>query len=237
MKKTMAFLLLLQTAFLLSCTTNAEDENDDFDAAKVCPLSGRGTFTDDRDGQVYKFTTIGNQVWMAENLRYDAEYSVCLDEYKTDAYDLIEDFHNGFGCFYSLQKNGSFANAVDDSLVKNICPKGWHLPSIEEWKKMIKEIGDFEGKEKTANRLKKDTVFWHSGIGLNTNDCFFSALPMGMYVGRFAGKYEGITFFYHNAVFLSSSVDSLGQIETIKIAVEVNVFNNYPKLPIRCVKD
>ena len=95
-------LLVAVAAIVSSCTTDAEDESDSFDAAKVCPESGRGTFTDDRDGQVYKYTTIGNQVWMAENLKYDAEYSVCLESYKFSN-DVVDDFCNKFGRFYSAQ--------------------------------------------------------------------------------------------------------------------------------------
>ena len=58
--------------FLLSaCSDNGSSAKDVFVASEVCPENMRGTFTDPRDGQTYKYTTIGGRVWMAENLNYD----------------------------------------------------------------------------------------------------------------------------------------------------------------------
>ena len=62
----------------IACSENSSSASD-FDAARICPENLRGTFIDERDGQVYKYTTIGNQIWMAENLNYDSPHSYCAD--------------------------------------------------------------------------------------------------------------------------------------------------------------
>ena len=55
----MALFALLLTA----CSDNSSSADEEpFNASVVCPENLRGTFTDPRDGQVYKYTTIGNRV-------------------------------------------------------------------------------------------------------------------------------------------------------------------------------
>ena len=129
---------------LTSCSddsSSANEPTDTFDAAVVCPAEGmnaygeqnRGTFTDERDGQVYKYTTIGNQVWMAENLKFDAPYSVC--------YDKIDGFCDTFGRFYSLHENGEDLGLFDQELLDTICPTGWRVPSMDDWSILANNMG------------------------------------------------------------------------------------------------
>lgn len=83
-KRTLLFTIPL---IFSACIFDSDDDVEPWEAEKVCPAEGtniygmpnRGTFTDERDGQTYKYTTIGNQVWMAENLRFALPhpYSMC----------------------------------------------------------------------------------------------------------------------------------------------------------------
>jgi uncharacterized protein (TIGR02145 family) len=91
-----------------------------------------GSFTDSRDGKVYKTVKIGDQWWMAENLAWLPEvdsigkktslrYSVYGYKGQSVAEAKATDYYKTYGVLYNWK----------DALT--VCPDGWHLPSEEEW--------------------------------------------------------------------------------------------------------
>ena len=122
-----------------------------------------GTFTDTRDGQIYKTVKLEEQVWMAENLNYETENSYCYN-------DSIENCEK-YGRLYTWEA------------ALNACPSGWHLPTKEEFVTLISNVG---GIDVAAKMLKSTTGWWEavddSGQALDCNgiDKYgFNVLPAG----------------------------------------------------------
>jgi uncharacterized protein (TIGR02145 family) len=158
--------ICLGTFALAACSDNSASA-EEFNAASICPESGRGTFIDERDGQVYKYTTIGNQFWMAENLRYKIKED-------TDA-DPSNDFRSE--CFFSDDSCSVMGLVYNWNAAKGACPRGWHLPSEKEWNILIGRMGgDVE-----ANYRLRATSGWkelNRNENLNgSDDCGFMLLP------------------------------------------------------------
>ncbi len=82
------------------------------------------SFTDPRDKQVYKTITIGKQVWMAENFKY---------EVKGLKYKMCQNYDD------ALCKK--YGRLYDWESAQSACPKGWHLPSDEEWTELTNFLG------------------------------------------------------------------------------------------------
>jgi len=182
MKSQMHFSFVCAVLFFLlfsACSDNGSSAENVFDASVVCPAEGknvygepnRGTFTDARDGHVYKYTTIGNRVWMAENLNYDVEFGLTSCVVKDDC--------SSKGRVYG----------VVNSL--GACPEGWHLPSNDEWAELFDNVG---GSDSAGIRLKA-TSGW---IPLNpgqlsngTDDCGFALLPMPTGIISSGRVYDG----------------------------------------------
>ena len=134
-----------------------------------------GVFKDSRDGQKYKKVKIGKQVWMAENLNYKMEGSYCYENDETHC--------EKYGRLYEW-----------DAAMK-ACPKGWHLPTSEEFGTLISNVGGIE----TAGKMLKSTIGWKENKGKSGNglDAFgFNVLPAGgrNYNGNFNYAGEGAGF-------------------------------------------
>jgi len=112
------------------------------------------TFKDSRDGNTYKKVAVGSQTWMAENLNYAADNSVCYGN--------------------SAENCAKYGRLYNWSTAKTACPAGWHLPSDAEWGTLENSVGGF----KTAGTKLKSADGW-SGAGYGTDDYAFSALPGG----------------------------------------------------------
>ena len=235
MKEPFKFILfaVLLVGFFSACSDDgssaSEEPVDTFDANVVCPAEGvnaygepnRGTFTDARDGQVYKYTTIGNQVWMAENLKFDAPYSLC--------YGKIDGFCDTFGRFYSLHVNGEFFDVLDQELVDTICPAGWRVPTMDEWQILYDNMG---GEGKAGRRLTSSLEF-SEPFEPGTDDCGFNSLPAGCWLlnGNLSLEYIASIYWTSSARDSESSYSSWFGSDGIGFTI------NYPKMSLRCVKN
>ena len=124
------------------------------------------TFTDKRDGQVYRIVQVGGQVWMAENLNFAAEGSAC--------YENSEDSCAKYGRLYNWETS------------LNACPAGWRLPADKEWT----ALADYAGGYDIAGKKLKSAAGWESKYN-GTDDYMFSALPGG-YGNVRDGYFDGV---------------------------------------------
>lgn len=126
----------------------------------------------DVDGNAYKTIAIGTQLWMAENLKViHSSNGDAIDYYISDTAYI-----NTFGQLYNWE-----------SALK-ACPKGWHLPSKDEWFVLLNFLDKsvtnpdstgFLG-EKTGAMLKSNRL-WSQQFDGTENSTGFSALPSGYY--------------------------------------------------------
>lgn len=135
----------------------------------------------DQDGNVYRTVTIGNRVWMAENLRtstYRDGSSIDLvtgdpnwNSQTTGAFCWYDDdtgYENVYGKLYNWF-------AVEDP--RGLCPTGWDVPSRIEWANMTATIG---GSSIAGGKLKEvGLLHWDSPNTGASDEYNFTSLPGG----------------------------------------------------------
>jgi len=203
------------------------------------PPSTTETVTD-IDGNVYQTIKIGNQWWMAENLKVThyrngdpIDYVIPDSIWKiliSGAYCKREDvsyYLDTYGCLYNWY-------AVND--VRNIAPAGWHVSTDAEWQTLVDTLG---GGYIAGGKLKENgTEHWNSPNVGATNESGFTGLPGSHRLG-IAGQYGFIGVgaeFWTSTPFDTTAAWYRGLNFNHTIVVESAFYYDYG-LSVRCVKD
>lgn len=242
----------------LETTVENDDGNDTFTCGDV--------FKDSRDSIIYQTVEIGNQCWMAENLRFLPSVRTPCQGSTTEPYfyvygymgsDVMQakatDSYQTFGVLYNWTAAMGGVPSVNaiPSGVQGICPEGWHIPSDAEWEEMDAYLiangynyDDSTTENLYAAALASDTLWEPSttpgspGYNLSDNNMSgFVALPAS---SRGCSGHFGaagmITYFWSTTEF--SDNNAYGRSLT---SVHAKVFDNHHSkslgLSVRCIKD
>ena len=213
---------------------------------------------------------IGTQTWMTENLNVDRfRNGDLIPEAKTDeAWKRAGENKQPTWCYYNNdpangEKYGRLYNwySVNDS--RGLAPKGWHIPSDDEWSTLWLYKGAFSNKMKSVtgwdsftkkrgcynNMIMSDEFCYNcKGISFHTLQVFsgngnnssgFNAFPGGM-------RYANGTFLFINtmAAFWSSSHYPTGNNKAGYVfrsceeaGIGVSSLEKGYAVSVRCIKD
>lgn len=213
----------------LSFTTTAEENN---------PVIFNPDLTynsvSDVNGNSYKTIQIGNQVWMAENLK-------CTNYNDGSAIaNIIDDVSwnsvtTGAYCWYNNDISnkeiyGALYNWYSLSTEK-LCPTGWHIPDDAEWMTLIDNIG---GMAVAGGKMKEiSTIHWLNPNTGATNESGFTGLPGGV------RSVEG----YFNLIRSNGRYWKSGNLNIIEISYDSGEVNTDTGciwrrgMSVRCLKD
>ena len=224
------------------------------------PCANTPTVTD-VEQNVYTTVQIGDQCWMRENLRTihysdntliqqgdtaDASepfwYYPCNDSSKKAIYGLLYN--------WTAVMNGAAPSTANPSGVQGICPRGWHVSSLDEWN----ELNDYTSCQMQyccnadTNKVAKamaDSTRWLSwsdecSVGNNISDnngTGFSALPAGGFHTSYTNEGGSANFWL---------TDEFPRDDTYACQIGIMYFQSYIEaygnkkraaLSVRCLRD
>lgn len=216
----------------------------------------------DVDGNLYKTVRIGNQTWMAQNLkvtRYSDMHPIQNVKDHATWFDFSEQskaycyFDNelnnmyAYGALYTwaAASNGSEGSDLNPSGIQGVCPTGWHLPSDSEWKELEVHLGmnpedadrrEWRGAGVGGKMKREGSAYWKSPNSGANNESGFTALPGGYRHG--SAEFLDLR---HTARFWTSTMDnSYGWFRGLDYdhsSINRSSDGLYSGHSVRCVKD
>lgn len=211
-----------------------------------------GTVTD-VDGYIYKTIQIGEQVWMAENLRTIHFRDGTPIEHVTDLdnwwYDMQTKKKSAGFAYYNNNENikyihGALYNWVVVSDERNIAPLGWHVSTVEDWQELMKHVDsstdELETRSRNATRKLRETTtahwYWDAIYGHpSTNSTGFTSIASGLYEDECMNL--GYSAYYW---VVNESPSNSGNVNHVSLSTDIDLGYSDPLflvLSIRCVKD
>jgi len=207
--------VVLCVSLFSSCTFSTEPQGGSIvSSSSSVDVSSSGVHIESNCSLNGGTVSIGNQVWMAENLNCDVSGSKC---YNNDpAYCAI------YGRLYNL------------TTAKIVCPSGWHLPSKAEWDALTTYIESDKGCSRCDAKHLKSTSGW-SSVGLDSYK--FAALPggSGYFAEDFISINAGITGDWWSATEMGPNGNELWDIHFYDDARWY--FSKDGFYSVRCLKD
>jgi uncharacterized protein (TIGR02145 family) len=133
----------------------------------------------DIDGNVYKTVIIGNQEWMAENLKVTRYSNGEMISKLTDSTDWINTIKGAY-CIYDNNENfkdkyGLLYNWLAVSSPHSLAPEGFKIPCLDDLIELYHALGN---NPMSGAKLKSEIVLWNHKCDA-TNEFGFNAIPSG----------------------------------------------------------
>lgn len=225
------FLLTLFVPFFCSCDG---DENDDE------PIDPNKGTVSDVEGNIYATIKIGEQWWMAENLKttkFTNDVAINNVAGPNDWITLEEaGYCNSGNDPEKAETYGRLYNWHAAVSGQKLCPTGWHVPNDTDWETLITFLG---GNNVAGGKLKQTgTDLWNGPNTGATNESGFNAIPGGVRSGN-TGDFAGIGStcnWWSTSVQNTDNAFALGVTSAIAAVIHFNLDKN-TGLAVRCVKD
>ncbi len=193
----------------------------------------------DIDGNVYETIPVGNQVWMAENLRT----TKLNDGTEIRLITKNQEWYNNSGPAFSWYNNDSSMFKVPYGALYNgyiavnekICPAGWRVPDKNDWNELVITLGD---STVAGGKLKVEgPTQWHSPNTGSDNSSKFTALPSG--IRYFEGTFSSLSYFTAFWSVTESDTSSLFFMSLSYLDAKASSGSKSKKhgFSIRCIRD
>lgn len=159
--------IIISLLAMTSCLAFSACSDDEDELSDKLPATAKGTFTDPRDGNTYRWVRYGNMDWMAENFRYDMN-----DHNKCRLYgDGVGDNLNNpvnpdqWGRLYT------HTGAVE------ACPDGWRLPTDDDWKALEQAMG--------MSKSEADKLDWRGNVAKRMMTAYGDSCDLNLQLGGY----------------------------------------------------